>query len=120
MQVEAEPNDHMALAKWGELLLELAMLKQGEEATTILLQVNSQKKNYYSLIPTLNKRTQPHSPSPPPPFLSLPPSLPPLRHLASLAEHCETRLEKSPNLVAHNAHALRISRAKLLACFTSC
>jgi hypothetical protein len=34
----------MALAKWGELLLELAMLKQGEEATTILLQVNSQKK----------------------------------------------------------------------------
>ena len=37
LAVEANPNDHMALAKWGELLLELAMLKQGEEATEILL-----------------------------------------------------------------------------------
>mmetsp|Transcript_41302 Transcript_41302/g.66558 ORF Transcript_41302/g.66558 Transcript_41302/m.66558 type:complete len:205 (+) Transcript_41302:49-663(+) len=36
--VDANPNDYMALAKWGELLLELAMLKQGEEATAILLQ----------------------------------------------------------------------------------
>jgi len=26
--VDANPNDYMALAKWGELLLELAMLKQ--------------------------------------------------------------------------------------------
>jgi hypothetical protein len=77
VQVEAEPNDHMALAKWGELLLELAMLKQGEEATTILLQVNSQKKKNASLIPTLNKRTQPHSLPPLPPPLSLSPSLPP-------------------------------------------
>ena len=48
MQVEAEPNDHVALAKWGELLLELAMLKQGEEATTILLQVNSKKKKCFA------------------------------------------------------------------------
>lgn len=38
LAVEANPNDHTALAKWGELLLELAMLKQGEEATAILLE----------------------------------------------------------------------------------
>lgn len=36
--VDANPNDYAALAKWGELLLELAMLKQGDEATAILLQ----------------------------------------------------------------------------------
>lgn len=36
--VDANPDDFMALAKWGELLLELAMLKQGEEATALLLQ----------------------------------------------------------------------------------
>ena len=46
LQVEKEPNDYMALARLGQLLFELAKLKfdlkQGEEATTLVLQVKCQ------------------------------------------------------------------------------
>mmetsp|Transcript_47602 Transcript_47602/g.113340 ORF Transcript_47602/g.113340 Transcript_47602/m.113340 type:complete len:202 (-) Transcript_47602:324-929(-) len=37
-QVELNPNDYVALAKWGEVLLELSMMKQGDEATAIITQ----------------------------------------------------------------------------------
>ena len=36
--VDANPQDYGALAKWGELLLELAMTKEGDEATAKLLE----------------------------------------------------------------------------------
>jgi hypothetical protein len=50
MSLEVEPNDHMSLAKWVELLLELAILKQGEEAATLVLQVNSQCFHSFRLL----------------------------------------------------------------------
>ena len=54
LQVEKEPNDYMALARLGQLLFELAKLKfelkQGEEATTLVLQVNSQCLHSYYYI----------------------------------------------------------------------
>lgn len=35
---EQNPNDYQALAKWGEVLLELSMLKQGDEAMQLIMQ----------------------------------------------------------------------------------
>jgi len=36
--LEVNPNDYAALARWGEVLLELSMLKQGDEAMQLIMQ----------------------------------------------------------------------------------
>eukprot|EP00960_Hanusia_phi_P074960 768351-Hanusia_phi.AAC.5 len=48
---EANPNDYNVYAKWGELLLELSMFKNGDEATQILSQCINKLEKSLSIFP---------------------------------------------------------------------
>lgn len=49
--LEVNPNDYAALARWGEVLLELSMMKQGDEAMQLIMQCIDKLERSLNIFP---------------------------------------------------------------------